>query len=52
VRLGATALGSIDETRKLEAKNLEAAVLERARPRRAFRRIEDPEVAAALQTAS
>ena len=44
LRLGANALSATDPTRTLEAQNLEVAVLDRARPRRAFRRMSDPDV--------
>jgi proteasome alpha subunit len=43
VRLGTKALGSLDD-REMEADQLEVAVLDRSRPRRKFRRIEDDEV--------
>ncbi|MFY9589080.1 MAG: proteasome subunit alpha [Actinomycetota bacterium] len=44
LRLGANALAAGDTSRTLEAQNLEVAVLDRARPRRAFRRMPDPDV--------
>ena len=44
LRLGANALAAGDTSRTLEAQNLEVAVLDRARPRRAFRRLPDPDV--------
>ncbi len=44
LRLGANALSAGDPSRTLEAHNLEVAVLDRARPRRAFRRLSDPDV--------
>jgi proteasome alpha subunit len=46
--LAAKALAAADATRPLTAENLEVAVLERARPRRAFRRWTDAEVAPLL----
>jgi proteasome alpha subunit len=49
LRLAAHALQQADQSRKLEAANLEVALLERARPRRAFRRFTDPEVEAILR---
>jgi proteasome alpha subunit len=47
VRLGAKSLGSPDD-REIDADQLEVAVLDRNRPRRKFRRIEDAEVASLL----
>ena len=47
VKLGAEALGSIGD-RTLEAAGLEVAVLDRARGRRKFRRLSDPEVESSL----
>jgi proteasome alpha subunit len=44
LRLGTNALSAGDPSRTLEAQNLEVAVLDRARPRRAFRRLSDPDV--------
>jgi proteasome alpha subunit len=44
LRLGAQALGTTEPTRTLEAANLEVAVLDRKRPRRAFRRLQDLDV--------
>jgi len=50
VRLGSKALGSPD-SRDIAADQLEVAVLDRNRPRRKFRRIDDEEVAALLVNA-
>jgi proteasome alpha subunit len=47
IRLGAKALGSPDD-RQIAADQLEVAVLDRGRPRRKFRRIEDGEVTSLL----
>jgi proteasome alpha subunit len=47
VKLGHDALKQV-EGRDMPAGNLEVAVLDRNRPRRKFRRLSDPEVAAAL----
>jgi proteasome alpha subunit len=44
LRLGTNALGATDPPRTLTAGNLEVAVLDRKRPRRAFRRLQDPDV--------
>jgi proteasome alpha subunit len=44
LKAGAQALGAADPTRPIEAANLEVAVLDRSRPRRTFRRVEDPDV--------
>jgi proteasome alpha subunit len=49
LQVGARALQGLDPTRQLEARNLEVALLERGRPRRAFRRFADPEVEAVLR---
>jgi proteasome alpha subunit len=48
LRLGARALAAGDPARTIPPANLEVAVLDRARPRRAFRRFSDPEVARVL----
>ncbi len=48
VRLAVGALSSIEQ-RSLDAPNLEAAVLDRTRERRKFRRLSDDEVAAILE---
>jgi proteasome alpha subunit len=50
IRLSTKALGSPDD-RQIEADQLEVAVLDRTRPRRKFRRIDDEEVAALLVNA-
>ena len=50
IRLSTKALGSPD-SRQIEADQLEVAVLDRNRPRRKFRRIDDEEVAALLVNA-
>ena len=50
IRLGTKALGSPDD-RQIAADQLEVAVLDRTRPRRKFRRIEDDEVAQLLVNA-
>ncbi len=44
LQLGARALGATDPPRTLTAANLEVAVLDRQRPRRAFRRLQDLDV--------
>jgi len=44
LRLGAQALGASDATRNLPPQNLEVAVLDRSRARRAFRRVADADV--------
>jgi len=49
VRLGARSLAQADPERELTADKLEVAVLERSRPRRAFRRLNDLQVADVLQ---
>ncbi|MFN2613442.1 MAG: proteasome subunit alpha [Actinomycetota bacterium] len=49
VRLGSAALAQADPTRPITAENLEIALLDRARPRRAFRRLTDETVGALLQ---
>ena len=46
--LAAKALSDVEAARQLNAKNLEVAVLDRSRPRRAFRRWSDEEVAPLL----
>ncbi len=51
VRLAVGALSSIEQ-RSLDAPNLEAAVLDRTRERRKFRRLSDEEVAAILENRS
>lgn len=51
IRLGVQALGGADPSRTLEAGALEVALLDRARPRRAFRRLSDVEVSGTLQGA-
>jgi proteasome alpha subunit len=48
LKLGTQALAASDTTRPLEAHNLEVAVLDRARPRRAFRRLGDDDVSRVL----
>jgi proteasome alpha subunit len=48
LRLGASALAATDASREITAANLEVAVLDRSRPRRAFRRLPDPDVARVL----
>jgi proteasome alpha subunit len=45
LRLGIQTLNASDPTRTLAAENLEVAVLDRSRPRRAFRRLADADVA-------
>ena len=49
VRLGVKALNDADPKRELSRSNLEIAMLDRARPRRTFRRLPAGEVAALLQ---
>jgi proteasome alpha subunit len=49
VRLGVKALSEVEE-RQLDAENLEAAVLDRTRQRRKFRRLTDQEIASSLST--
>lgn len=49
VRIGVRALGGADPSRALSAGNLEVAALDRTRPRRAFRRFSNEEIARALQ---
>jgi proteasome alpha subunit len=49
VRLGVKALSEVEE-RQLDAENLEAAVLDRTRQRRKFRRMTDQEIASSLST--
>jgi proteasome alpha subunit len=44
LRLGIQALNGSDPSRTLAAENLEVAVLDRSRPRRAFRRLTDADV--------
>ncbi len=51
VRLAVGALSSIEQ-RSLDAPNLEAAVLDRTRERRKFRRLSDEEVASILESRS
>ena len=48
LRLGIQALAASDPARPLQAENLEVAVLDRARPRRAFRRLSDADVSRIL----
>jgi proteasome alpha subunit len=48
LRLGRQALAASDPNRVLEPENLEVAVLDRSRPRRAFRRLEDADVSRVL----
>jgi proteasome alpha subunit len=48
VRLGMQALAATDPSRPLTAENVEVAALDRSRPRRAFRRLADADVARAL----
>jgi proteasome alpha subunit len=52
IRLGGNALAAADPERPLRAQGLEVALLERARPRRAFRRLSDAEVEESLQGGS
>ena len=52
VQLGAKALTDADPSRPLAAANLEVALLDRSRPKRAFRRLLDPEVEQILQTSA
>jgi proteasome alpha subunit len=49
VSLGVKALSEVEE-RQLDAENLEAAVLDRTRQRRKFRRLTDQEIASSLTT--
>ena len=44
LKVGAKALSASDPSRQLDPANLEVAVLERARPRRTFRRVPDADV--------
>jgi len=48
LKAGAQALAAADPSRPLGTQNLEVAVLDRARPRRAFRRLDDADVARVL----
>jgi len=48
LRLGTQALASTDSAKTLATQNLEVAVLDRSRPRRAFRRLSDADVARTL----
>ena len=50
LRLGGQALAAADPERPLRAEGLEVAILDRSRPRRAFRRLSDPEVEQILQS--
>ena len=52
LRLGGEALAAADPERPLRAQVLEVALLDRARPRRAFRRLSDAEVEELLQGGS
>jgi len=52
LRLSATALQAADPERPLRAQGLEVALLDRTRPRRAFRRLSDAEVEESLQGGS
>ena len=52
VRLAANALAQADPARPITPANLEAALLDRSRPARAFRRLSDEEVGALLQGGS
>jgi len=52
LRLSAQALAAADPERPLRAQGLEVALLDRARPRRTFRRLSDPEVEESLQGGS
>jgi proteasome alpha subunit len=52
LRLGGQALAAADPERPLRAQVLEVALLDRARPRRAFRRLSDAEVEEILQGGS
>ena len=52
LRLGGEALAAADPERPLRAEGLEVALLDRARPRRAFRRLSDAEVEELLQGGS
>ncbi|HEX9773960.1 MAG TPA: proteasome subunit alpha [Actinomycetota bacterium] len=49
VRLGATALANVEPDRPIGAESLEVAVLDRERPRRAFRRFTNEEIATILR---
>ncbi|HJR19740.1 MAG TPA: proteasome subunit alpha [Actinomycetota bacterium] len=51
LKLGAKVLQAGDPTRQLEAQNLEVAVLDRSRPRRTFRRLDDTDVTGILEAA-
>jgi proteasome alpha subunit len=44
LKVGAKALSASDPNRELDPQKLEVAVLDRARPRRTFRRLEDADV--------
>jgi proteasome alpha subunit len=44
IRLATSALASVEEEQPLEPGNVEAAVLDRTRGRRKFRRLSDPEL--------
>jgi proteasome alpha subunit len=50
IRMGAAALGAVEQT-TVEAENLEAAVLDRTRARRKFRRLTDAELAGMIALA-
>jgi proteasome alpha subunit len=52
LRLSGQALAAADPERPLRAQGLEVALLDRARPRRAFRRLSDTEVEEILQGGS
>ena len=52
LRLGGAALAAADPERPLRAQVLEVAILDRSRPRRAFKRLADPEVEQILQSGS
>ena len=52
LRLGGQALAAADPERPLVAQTLEVALLDRARPRRAFRRLSDAQVEELLQGGS
>ena len=49
LQMSARALADADPERQLAAEKLEVALLDRAVPRRAFRRLADPEVASVIQ---
>jgi proteasome alpha subunit len=49
VKVGAKALAAAEPGREIVAANLEVALLDRSRPKRAFRRLSDPDVSAILQ---